>query len=222
MTATDWTTPPTLAHLTPEEARERAERFAASLATRRTIRSFSRDPVPDGVLEASIRAAATAPNGANLQPWHFVIIRAAETKRAIREAAEAEERTFYRDRAPAEWLDTLRPLGTDERKPFLETAPALIAIFGQQWRHTRDGGRASNYYVKESVGIATGLLIAALHEAGLATLTHTPSPMGFLNRILERPANEKPFLLLVVGYPAPDARVPKIAKKAFGEIVSEK
>ena len=153
-----------------------------------------------------------------MQPWHFVVVRDPKTKGLIRAAAEEEERAFYRDRAPQEWLEALAPLGTDENKPFLEEAPALIAIFGERYGVAKDGRRLKRYYVDESVGLACGLLIAALHRAGLVSLTHTPSPMGFLREILSRPENERPFLLLVVGYPAEDARVPRIQKKSLDEI----
>lgn len=202
------------------EMRARAESFHAELEQRRTVRDFSDRPVPREVIEACVRAAGTAPNGANLQPWHFVVIGDPALKRAIREAAEREEREFYAGRATPEWLEDLAPLGTDAEKPFLERAPWLIAIFAERWREMPDGSRRANYYVQESVGIATGFLIAALHHAGLATLTHTPSPMGFLTRILGRPAREKPFLLLVVGHPADGARVPDISKKPLDAIAT--
>jgi nitroreductase len=187
---------------------------------RRTVRHFSDRPIPTGVLEDCVRAAGTAPSGANLQPWHFVVIRAADLKRRIREAAEEEERAFYAHRAPPEWLEALAHLGTDADKPFLETAPALVAVFGERWGEGAGGARRKHYYVDESVGLATGFLIAALHHAGLATLTHTPSPMGFLNEVLGRPVNERPFLLLVVGYPAEDAVVPKITKKELAQFAT--
>jgi nitroreductase len=164
--------------------------------------------------------AGTAPSGANLQPWHFVVVKDAATKCRIRERAEVEEREFYRHRASREWLDALAPLGTDERKPFLETAPVVIAVFVEKYGLRADGSRFSTYYATESVGLATGLLIAAVHHAGLVSLTHTPSPMGFLNEVLARPANEKPFLLLVVGYPAEDAAVPDIERKPLEEIAT--
>lgn len=202
------------------EMLERARAFADELSRRRTVRHFDARPVPRGIIEAAIRAAGTAPSGANLQPWHFVAIQDAEVKRRIREAAEAEEREFYAARATPEWLQDLAPLGTDAEKPFLETAPWLVAIFAERWRALPNGARRPNYYVPESVGIATGFLIAALHHAGLATLTHTPSPMGFLNGILGRPVNEKPFLLLVVGHPASDAQVPVITKKSLPAIAT--
>lgn len=202
------------------EMQERAVAFAADLRRRRTVRDFSPESVPREVLEPCLLAAGSAPNGANVQPWHFVCVSDQALKRDIRVAAEAEEREFYAERATPEWLADLAPLGTDPNKPFLETAPWLIAIFAQRWRPMPDGGRRANYYVPESVGIATGFLIAALHHAGLATLTHTPSPMGFLNRILGRPESEKPFLLLVVGYPSEEARVPAITKKPLDAIAT--
>ncbi|MBX3175155.1 MAG: nitroreductase family protein [Gemmatimonadaceae bacterium] len=198
----------------------RAREFSDELRRRRTVRDFSDEPVPRSILEPCLMAAGSAPNGANLQPWHFVAVSDPEVKREIREAAEEEERAFYSGRATTDWLEDLAHLGTDEHKPFLQRAPWLIAIFAQRWRAQEDGSRRVNYYVPESVGIATGFLIAALHHAGLATLTHTPSPMNFLNRILERPASEKPFLLLVVGYPAANARVPQITKKTLDEIAT--
>ena len=199
---------------------ERARAFYDDLKRRRSVREFSPDPVPREVIEAALRAAGTAPNGANLQPWHFVVVTDATLKTKIRVAAEAEEREFYASKAPQEWLDALAPLGTDEHKPFLETVPYLIAVFAQSYGLTADGKKVKHYYATESVGIATGFLIAALHHAGLATLTHTPSPMGFLNELLNRPANERPFLLLVVGYPATDARVPAITKKELEDIAT--
>lgn len=203
----------------PQAMREAAEAFHAAMARRRTVRDFSPRPIPDGVLHPCLMAAGTAPNGANLQPWTFVVVTRPDLKRQIRQAAEEEERAFYGGRASEEWLDDLAPLGTDAQKPFLETAPALIAVFAQSWGVRGDGSRRKHYYVKESVGIACGFLIAALHQAGLATLTHTPSPMEFLRTILERPANEKPFLLLVTGYPAEGAAVPEIGKKELEEFV---
>ena len=203
----------------PEMLR-RAREFSADLRRRRTVRDYSDRGVPRAVIEQCVLAAGSAPNGANLQPWHFVAVQDPAIKHAIRTAAEEEEREFYAGRATPEWLEDLAPLGTDADKPFLERAPWLIAIFSERWRHVPGGGRRANYYVPESVGIATGFLIAALHHAGLATLTHTPSPMGFLSRILGRPANEKPFLLLVVGYPAEGARVPVITKKPLEAIAT--
>jgi nitroreductase len=192
----------------PEAMLRRAGEFHAEIARRRTVRDFDSRPVPREVIEHCLRAAGTAPSGANQQPWFFCVITDAERKRRIRQAAEAEERAFYGGRAPQEWLDALSPLGTDPDKPFLEEAPVLIAIFAQKWGVRADGSRFSHYYVPESVGIATGFLIAALHHAGLATLTHTPSPMGFLSELCGRPASEKPVILMVAGYPKPGCQVP--------------
>jgi iodotyrosine deiodinase len=192
----------------PDEMIARARTFYEDIRRRRTVRDFSDRPVPRDVIEFSLLSAGTAPSGANLQPWHFTVITSPDAKRRIRGAAEAEERDFYHGRAPQEWLDALAPLGTDENKPFLETAPVLIAIFGQRSSEGPDGRKVKNYYVPESVGIATGFLIASLHAAGLVTLTHTPSPMGFLNEICRRPETEKPYILLVTGYPAEGCRVP--------------
>lgn len=203
-----------------KEMKMRAKNFYEDIRRRRTVRHFSDRPVPREIIEHALLAAGSAPNGANRQPWHFVVVSNPEIKKQIRAAAEAEERDFYHGRAPDEWLEALAPLGTDEHKPFLETAPYLIAIFAQSYEILPDGRKRKNYYVQESVGIATGFLITALHHAGLATLTHTPSPMNFLNEILWRPANERPYLLLVVGYPAPDARVPDISKKPLDEIAT--
>jgi iodotyrosine deiodinase len=203
-----------------DEMLTRAAAIAAELARRRTVRQFSDRPVPRALIENCLRAAATAPSGANLQPWHFVAVADPRIKRQLRTAAEVEEREFYRHRAPAEWLAALAPLGTDEHKPFLETAPWLIAIFVQRYGLLPDGRKVKHYYPLESVGIATGMLITALHHSGLATLTHTPSPMGFLNEILARPANERPFLVLVAGHPAPDAVVPSITRKPFDEVAT--
>lgn len=202
------------------EMLERALAFRDELRRRRTVRLFSAEPVPRPVIDACLEAAGTAPSGANLQPWHFVVVSDPDTKRRIREAAEREEHDFYHHRAPPEWLAALEPLGTDEHKPYLETAPWLIAIFARRFGERPDGGKVTHYYVSESVGIASGFLIAALHHAGLATLTHTPSPMGFLNEVLDRPASERPFLLLVAGYPAADATVPDIARKPLAEIAT--
>jgi iodotyrosine deiodinase len=203
-----------------EEMRERLAEFYADLNRRRTVREFADRPVPRDIIETALRAANTAPSGANLQPWHFCVVSGPETKRKIREAAEEEEREFYEHRASEEWLAALAPLGTDEHKPFLETAPYLIAVFLQKYGALPDGRKVKHYYPTESTGLATGLLIAALHRAGLATLTHTPSPMKFLNEILGRPRNERPFLLLVVGYPADEARVPDIQRKELGDFTS--
>jgi iodotyrosine deiodinase len=204
----------------PEAIAARAAAFRDQMRSRRTVRHFSDRPVARAVIEECLLTAGGAPSGANLQPWHFVAVSDAAVKRRIRAAAEDEEREFYSRRAPQEWLDALAPLGTDADKPFLESAPYLIAIFAQSYGVLPDGRKVKNYYVQESVGIATGMLIAAVHFAGLASLTHTPSPMGFLNEILDRPANEKPFLLLVVGHPAEDAMVPDIGKKPLAEIAS--
>lgn len=204
----------------PDEMERRAAEFRREVARRRTVRDFSNRPVPRAVIEDCVRAAGTAPNGANHQPWHFAVVTDPEVKARIRVAAEDEERAFYGGGAPQEWLDALAALGTDEHKPFLETAPYLIAIFAERYQEFPDGRRVKNYYVQESVGIATGILITGLHHAGLATLTHTPSPMGFLNEILGRPPNERPFLILVAGYPAADARVPRIARKPLDGIAT--
>lgn len=203
-----------------EEMKRRAQNFYDLMRKRRTVREFSDRPVPKEVIENCLKTAGTAPNGANMQPWHFVVVSDPQLKRAIREGAEMEEREFYSRRATPEWLEALAPLGTDANKPFLETAPYLIAIFAQSYGIDTAGRRVTHYYVQESVGIATGLLITAIHNAGLVSLTHTPSPMGFLNTILNRPANERPFLILVVGYPAEDARVPDISKKSLAEIAT--
>lgn len=204
----------------PDEMRARARAFYETMRQRRTVRDFSDRPVAREVIEDCLRAAGTAPNGANRQPWHFVAVADPAIKRRIREAAEEEERAFYHGRAPDDWLEALAHLGTDEHKPFLECAPWLIAVFAESYEALADGGKRKNYYVTESVGIATGMLITALHEAGLATLTHTPSPMGFLNDVLERPSNERPFLLLVTGHPADDATVPDIDKKPLEQIAT--
>ncbi|MEI7444920.1 MAG: nitroreductase family protein [Burkholderiales bacterium] len=202
----------------PDEMRERARAFLDELRRRRTVRDFSDRPVPREVIEDCLRAAGSAPSGANLQPWYFVVVTDPALKRTIRVEAEKEEREFYERRAPQEWLEALAPLGTDADKPFLETAPVLIAIFARKHGETPAGTRVKNYYVIESVGIATGFLIAALHHAGLATLTHTPSPMGFLNDILGVERDAKPAILLVVGHPAADCRVPVIVKKPLDRI----
>ncbi len=203
-----------------EEMKQRAAAFYADMRRRRSIRHFSDRPVPREIIENCLRTAVTAPSGANMQPWHFVVVTDPAVKRRIREAAEEEEREFYHKRATEEWLEALAPLGTDEHKPYLETAPYLIVVFVQNYGLLPDGRRIKHYYAHESVGIATGMLIAAVHHAGLASLTHTPSPMRFLNDILGRPANEQPFLVLVVGYPADDAMVPDISKKPLQEMVT--
>ena len=200
--------------------RARLADFYADVSRRRTVREFSSRPVPRDIIETALRAAGTAPSGANLQPWHFVVISGAATKRKIRAAAEAEEREFYAHRASPEWLAALEPLGTDSNKPFLETAPYLIAVFLQKYGTLADGRKVKHYYPAESTGLATGILITALHHAGLVCLTHTPSPMKFLNEILDRPVSERPFLLLVTGYPADDASVPDIHRKSLADFVS--
>ena len=197
-----------------------AREFYERMQQRRTLRDFSSRAVPREVIEYCLRAAGTAPSGANLQPWHFVAVSDPKLKREIRVAAEEEEKEFYEHRAPRAWREALAPLGTDSRKPFLETAPWLIAVFAQPFRILADGTRSPTYYAIESVGIATGLLVTAVHSCGLAALTHTPSPMGFLNRILGRPSHEKPFVLLVVGHAAESALVPDISRKPLGEISS--
>ncbi len=204
----------------PDEMSRRASEYYQIMNARRTVREFSDRIPPRDVIENCLRTAGTAPSGANLQPWHFAVVSDAKIKQQIRTAAEAEEREFYERLAPPEWLEALAPLGTDSSKPFLETAPYLIAIFSQRFGVLPDGRKVKHYYAVESVGIAAGMLIAAIHNAGLASLTHTPSPMGFLNEILDRPANERPFLLLVVGYPADDARVPDIGRKPLEEIAT--
>lgn len=198
----------------------RASAFAQALSQRRTVRDYASTPVPRAVIEHCLRAAGSAPSGANQQPWRFVAVSDPALKTQIRKAAEEEEREFYARRAPDEWLAALAPLGTDADKPFLETAPWLIAVFYERFAVDNAGVKHKRYYPQESVGIATGLLIAALHHAGLVTLTHTPSPMGFLNELLGRPKNEMPFLLLVVGHPAPDCRVPNIQRLALEDIAS--
>ncbi len=203
-----------------EEMRQRLNDFYAEMNRRRTVRDFSDRPVPKDIIETALKVANTAPSGANLQPWHFAVVSGPETKRKIREAAEAEESEFYSHRASPEWLAALEPLGTDSNKPFLETAPYLIAVFLQKFGHLPDGRKVKHYYPTESTGLATGMLITALHHAGLATLTHTPSPMKFLNQILGRPTRERPFLLLVTGYPAADAEVPDIKRKSLEDFAS--
>ena len=203
-----------------DEMKQRASSFRREMQRRRTVRQFSDRPVLREIIEECLLAAGTAPNGANLQPWHFVVVSDPKVKHEIRVAAEEEEKEFYNRRAPQEWLDALAPLGTDENKPFLEIAPYLIVIFGKNHSELPDGRKVKNYYVNESVGIATGILITAIHNAGLVSLTHTPSPMGFLNDILNVPSDEKPFLLLITGYPAEDAEVPVIQKKSLQEIVT--
>jgi nitroreductase len=203
-----------------EEMRQRAAAYYAELRRRRSVRAFSDRSVPRSVIDDCLRAAGTAPSGANMQPWHFCVISDPGVKRQIREAAEETERAFYAQRASEEWLGALSSLGTDAAKPFLEQAPYLIAIFSQRYGLDDQGNRVQHYYVTRSVGIATGFLIAAVHHAGLAALTYTPSPMRFLGEILGRPANERPFLLLAVGYPAPGVTVPAIDRKPLAEIAT--
>jgi len=203
-----------------EQMQKRTEDFYKKIKERRTVRDFSDRPVPKEIIEKCLLAAGTAPNGANKQPWHFVVVTDPEIKKKIRDAAEKEEEAFYSGRAPDEWLEALAPLGTDASKPFLETAPYIIVIFAQSHELTTDNRKSKNYYVQESVGIATGILITAIHHAGLVSLTHTPSPMGFLTKILKRPANERAYLILVVGYPDENARVPNISKKSLEEIAT--
>jgi iodotyrosine deiodinase len=213
--------------LSPDEQRRRSDEFYKTVATRRTVRDFSDEAVPWELVRSAIRSAATAPSGANRQPWRFVVVSDPAVKREVRIAAEAEEKESYERRMPEEWLDALAPLGTDWRKPFLESAPYLIVVFKMDFEPESTAGgiddgtirKRKNYYASESVGIACGFLLVALHVSGLATLTHTPSPMGFLNRILDRPPHEKPYLLIPVGYPAEGAKVPDVARKAEGDVI---
>jgi nitroreductase len=211
---------PSYQELPTAEMQRRAADFRAALQRRRTVRDFSPRPVPRSIIEDCLLAAGTAPNGANLQPWHFAVVSDPGMKRQIREAAEKEEQAFYNGKAPQEWLDALEHLGTDEHKPFLEDAPYLIVIFAQTYGMLPDGRKVKHYYVQESVGIATGFLIAAIHNAGLASLTHTPNPMGFLNELLGRPSHERAFLILVVGYPAKNATVPSITKRPLEDLAT--
>jgi nitroreductase len=204
--------------LPEEEMEARAEAFFRDLDRRRSVRDFSDRPVPRRLIELAIRTASTAPSGAHKQPWTFVAVSDADIKRRIREAAEEEERAFYAERATPAWLDALAPIGTDWRKPFLETVPYVVVLFAQSYGLGPDGAKDKHYYVQESCGIAAGLFIAALHRTGLATLTHTPSPMRFLNEILGRPAHERPFILFPVGYPADDATVPDLERKPLDEV----
>ena len=204
--------------LSDEEALRRSREFLARVAERRSVRQFSQEPVPYELIENAIRAAGTAPSGANQQPWTFVVVSDPELKARIRTAAEREEDLLYTGRASEEYLEAIEPIGTDAHKPHVTDAPYLIAVFEQAWSRDADGEKRKNYYVRESVGIAVGFLLLALHSSGLATLTHAPSPMGFLKEILGRPENERPFLLIPVGYPADDAEVPVLEKKPLGEI----
>jgi len=211
---------PDFPHYSEDEMRQRATAFHVELARRRSVRDFADTPVEREVIEQCLATAGTAPSGANLQPWHFVAVSSPEVKEKIRVGAEHEEEEFYTHRATPEWLQALEPLGTDASKPLLEVAPWLIGVFLQRWGTDEEGASRKHYYAHESVGIATGMLITALHNAGLACLTHTPSPMGFLNELLQRPENERPYLLLVVGYPAEDATVPAIERKSLDEITT--
>jgi nitroreductase len=204
---------------TEEERVQRSKRFLEMIKSRRTVRDFSEKNIPEGIIENAVKVAATAPSGANKQPWHFVIVKDPAIKKKIRVAAEKEEKEFYEHRAPDSWLEDLNQFKTDWHKPFLEEAPALIVVFRQSYRDL-GSTRKKNYYVSESVGIASGFLLAALHNSGLVTLTHTPSPMGFLGGILKRPKNEKAFLLIPVGYPAENAKVPDLIKKPYNEIAT--
>lgn len=207
--------------LLPEkDMHQRSEQFLASISRRRSVRSFSDRPVPQQLIENAVRAAGSAPSGANGQPWHFVAVQDQTLKQRIRTAAEAEEQAFYQGRAGDAWLDALAPLGTDAHKPFLDTAPWLIVVFLEKYKQGPNGERHKHYYMTESVGMACGLLVTALHLSGLATLTHTPAPMGFLKEVLERPVNERAFMLVVAGYPAEGVRVPAIERKGIEEILT--
>ncbi len=219
MTTTGFRTYSEFRRFDPDEMLARSEAFRSHMATRRTVREFSDEPVNMAVIDHCLNVALSAPSGANQQPWTFVVVEDQAVRRKLREAAEAEEREFYNGRASDEWLDAVAQFGTDALKPFLETAPVVICIFAESWKSMPDGARGKNYYVTESVGIATGFLITALHFAGLATLTHTPSPMKFLNAILGRPENERPFLILVAGFPAENCPVPEIIKRSFHDVV---
>jgi nitroreductase len=207
---------------TPQEMRESAQAFYDHIKKRRTVREFSNRPVPREIIENALRAAGTAPSGANMQPWHFVVVSNPGLKKQMREAAEQEEKEFYEHRASEEWLKALEPLGTDEHKEFLETAPWLIVVFLKKFTYDKQGKRLKNYYTPESVGISCGFLLTALHHAGLATLTHTPSPMKFLNKVLKRPKDERAYMIIVAGYPADDARVPVIGKEPLEKIATFK
>ena len=207
-------------HSSDEAIAKRSNKFFYRMESRRTVRDYSSRKIPKNVIENAIRTAGTAPSGANMQPWHFVVVTKPETRTRIRKAAEAEEREFYNHRASREWLDALAPLGTNEHKPFLESASCLIAIFLRKFSYTENGRKLQNDYPAESVGIASGLLIAALHYAGVAMLTHTPSPMRFLNEILERPKDERPYLLVVAGFPTKDATVPDIGRYDLTDIAT--
>ena len=203
-----------------EQMELRTKKFCDEMLCRRTVRQFSARSVPRTIIDDCLRVAGSAPSGANMQPWHFVVVQDPRLKLLIREEAEKEEHAFYHGRASKEWLAALASLGTDENKPYLEDAPYLIVVFAQSYELSSQGKKVKNYYVTESVGIATGMLISAVHMAGLVSLTHTPSPMRFLNRLLNRPAQERPFLILVVGYPREDAQVPDISKKSLQDIAT--
>ena len=218
MTDAEQFQPLTFERLDDREMAARAQAFYQQMRRRRSVRDFSATPVPRSVIEDALRTAGSAPSGANMQPWHFSVVESAAVKREIRLAAEEEEREFYQRRASEEWLDALAPLGTDAHKPFLETAPYLIVVFLKKFSEGEQGEQRKNYYTAESVGIATGMLLAALHNAGVATLTHTPSPMKFLNTILKRPTAERPYMIVVAGLPAENAEVPAISKKPLDEI----
>ncbi len=205
--------------LPADEMARRSAAFLESAQQRRTVRDFSPESLPPGLIENAIAAAGSAPSGANQQPWTFVVVTDPELKRRMREAAEAEERRNYEGRMSQDWLDALAPLGTDRHKPHLEIAPAVIVVFEQAYGLRADGTKVKHYYVRESVGIAVGILLTALHTSGLVALTHTPSPMGFLHRVLERPENERPYVVIPVGYPAEGATVPEIGKKQLEQIL---
>jgi iodotyrosine deiodinase len=204
--------------LSEDQMLARANELLSQMDSRRSVREFSTEPVPRPLIELAIRAASTAPSGAHRQPWKFVAVSNREIKRRIREEAEREEKRSYEERMPEDWLQALEPLGTDWRKPFLESAPWLVVVFAESYGLDPNGSKVKNYYVQESVGIACGFFITAVHSMGLATLTHTPSPMGFLSEILERPANERPYILFPVGFPAQDAAVPNLERKALEDI----
>jgi nitroreductase len=211
-------TPLDFAALSEADARARSEDFLAVMSRRRSVRHFSERPVPDDLLENALRVAASAPSGANRQPWRFVVVRDVEIQKRIRDAAEHEEKLLYNRRASPDYLEAIEPIGTDWIKPHLTEAPVLVVVFELPWSRDDTGEKKKNYYVRESVGIAVGFFLVALHNAGLAALTHAPSPMGFLNEILERPENERPFLVIPVGYPADDATVPELSKKSLAEV----
>ena len=218
---TDWPFEPlAFQEKSPDEMKAAAARFYEEMRRRRTVRDFSDRPVSREIIEQALMAAGSAPSGANMQPWHFVAVGDADLKRKIRQAAEHEEREFYEHRASKEWLEALEPLGTDENKPFLEAAPWLIAVFLKKFTFNDEGKRFKNYYTAESVGIACGFLLTALHTAGLASLTHTPSPMKFLNKLLDRPKSERPYMLIVTGFPAAEAKVPVIGKQSLEHIAT--